>query len=79
MRQTLQFRLSAGLVLVIVLLGLAAGIFSYYSAFGEAIELKDDQLRQIALLIKRSHLQIMGQESHPSEQAPDPDTLIVVQ
>ena len=78
-RQTLQFRLSAWLSSVILLVALAAGIFSFYSAFQEAIELQDDQLRQIAHLINRHHLPLVGEESINAEQDADPESHIVVQ
>lgn len=54
--RSLQFRLSAWLCLVILAIAVAAGIFSYLSAFQEAIELQDDQLRQMAALIHRQQL-----------------------
>lgn len=54
----MQFRLSAWLSGVIVLIAVAAGMFSYYSAFEEANELQDDQLVQVAGLVNRQVLPV---------------------
>lgn len=51
MTQSLQFKLSVWIAGVILGIALAAGIFSFTSAFSEANELQDDQLRQVAALI----------------------------
>jgi two-component system, OmpR family, sensor kinase len=48
---SLQFRLSAGLSLAILAVAIIAGIASFVLAFNEAIELQDDQLRQIAAIV----------------------------
>jgi two-component system, OmpR family, sensor kinase len=53
---SLQFRLSLWLSLAVIALAAAAGCLSFFSAFDEAIELQDDQLRQIAALIQHQHL-----------------------
>ncbi|MEZ5726590.1 MAG: ATP-binding protein [Burkholderiaceae bacterium] len=47
---SLQFRLSFALALAILVVALVAGGFSFVSAFGEAHELQDDMLRQVAAL-----------------------------
>lgn len=79
MSQSLQFRLSAWLALVILLVALATGVISFLSAFQEAIELQDDQLRQAAALIRRQGLQIAPPEL-PGEAADvDPEERLVVQ
>ena len=46
--RSLQFRLFLWLSLAIVLVAVPAGFLSYSYAFREAIELQDDQLRQMA-------------------------------
>jgi two-component system, OmpR family, sensor kinase len=56
MSRSLQFRLSLWLSLTIVLVAVAAGFLSFSSAFNEAIELQDDQLRQTAGLAAASAL-----------------------
>jgi two-component system, OmpR family, sensor kinase len=68
MRQSLQFRLSIWLSLTIVLVAAAAGFLSFASAFDEAIELQDDQLRQTAALLQRQLL-----SAPPTEVAGPPD------
>jgi two-component system, OmpR family, sensor kinase len=68
MRQSLQFRLSLWLSLTIVLVAAAAGFLSFASAFNEAIELQDDQLRQTAALLQRQLL-----SAPPTEVAGPPD------
>jgi len=55
-RSSLQFRLSVWLSLAIIVLAVVAGVISFTSAFNEAIELQDDQLRQVAALIQNQHL-----------------------
>lgn len=52
-RQSLQLRLSASLSIAIMVVAISAGIFSFFSAYEEAIELQDEQLRQMAALIAR--------------------------
>ncbi|MGV8893671.1 MAG: ATP-binding protein [Burkholderiaceae bacterium] len=79
MRQSLQFRLSAWLSLVILAVALAAGIFSFVSIFQDTIELQDDQLRQMAALVNRQHLPVTY--AGPSKNAPDtdPESRVAVQ
>ena len=67
-RRSLQFRLSLWLSLTIILVAAAAGFLSFTSAFDEAIELQDDQLRQTAALLQRQLL-----SSPPTEVAGPPD------
>ncbi|MDR3452299.1 MAG: ATP-binding protein [Rhodoferax sp.] len=78
LRQSLQFRLSAWLCLVILAIAVAAGVFSYLSAFQEAIELQDDQLRQMAALIQRQQLPVTS--APPADPLDgDPQSRVVVQ
>lgn len=51
MRGSLQLQLFLGLSLAILAAAMASGVLSYRHAFGEAIELQDDQLRQTAALL----------------------------
>ena len=78
-RQSLQFRLSAWLSLVILVVATAAGVFSFVSAFQEAIELQDDQLRQMAALINRQHLPVTHTKSQENVPDFDPESRVVVQ
>ena len=79
MSHSLQYRLSAWLALVILLVALATGIISFLSAFQEAIELQDDQLRQTAALIHRQRLQVTPPESPGAVPDVDPENRVVVQ
>ncbi len=77
--QSLQLRLSFWLAIFILGIALAAGLFSFSSAFHEANELQDDQLRQMAALLHRYPLPI---SQAPLQQDPphiDPESQIVVQ
>lgn len=78
-KRSLQFRLSAWLSLVILAVALAAGVFSFASAFQEAIELQDDQLRQMAALINRQHLPVTHTASQEGVPDSDPEARVVVQ
>ena len=77
--RSLQFRLSAWLSLIILVVALAAGIFSFVSAYQEAIELQDDQLRQMAALINRQHLPATLTVSKDDAPDSDPESHVVVQ
>ena len=88
-KQSLQFKLSAWLSIIVLIVALGAGWFSYMTAYSDAIEAQDDQLRQIAALIKRhrlytnmnSLLAINADASGTASDDPeaDPDARIVVQ
>lgn len=54
--RSLQFRLSLFLALAILVAAIAAGAFAWRDAYGEAHELQDDVLRQIATLMDRQRL-----------------------
>ena len=56
LKQSMQFRLSAWLSLVILCMAVVAGAFSFFAAFDEANELQDEQLTQIASLVNRQVL-----------------------
>lgn len=71
-RQSLQLRLSASLSIAIIVVAVAAGIFSFVSAFEEAIELQDEQLRQMAVLIARQDTPLRFAKS--PKQGPDVDS-----
>jgi two-component system, OmpR family, sensor kinase len=76
---SLQFRLAAALSAVIITLALGAGAFSFWTAFEEANELQDDQLRQMAALIDRHEVPVAQLQPGASEQGADPDLEFVVQ
>ena len=78
-RQSLQFRLSAWLSLVILVVAVMGGVFSFVVAFQEAIELQDDQLRQMAALIVRQNLPVKRAASQEDGRDADPEFHVVVQ
>ena len=79
MSQSLQFKLSAWLVISIVAMALAAGIFSYFSSFQWALEFQDDQLRQVAALINLHNLPIEPAKVREPVPGTDPDSELIVQ
>lgn len=66
--RSLEFRLFLWLTLAIVVIAAPAGFLSYSHAFGEAIELQDDQLRQMVAWLQRQHF-----SAPPIEVAGPPD------
>jgi two-component system OmpR family sensor kinase len=77
--QSLQFRLSAWLSLVILAIALAAGAFSFVSAFQEAIEFQDDQLRQVAALVNRHDLPMTQARARERVPGTDAESRVIVQ
>jgi two-component system OmpR family sensor kinase len=76
MSRSLQFRLSLWLSLTIVLVAVAAGFLSASSAFNEAIELQDDQLRQTAAWLQRQHFSTLPIEVAGPPEA-DPESRLI--
>lgn len=68
---SLRFRLSIWLSCAIALIAAAAGVFSFVSAFNEAHEMQDNQLRQTAYLISR--LDAVPSSPQARERAGDAD------
>ena len=79
MRQSLQFRLSLWLSLVILVVALVAGALSFAQAFREAIESQDGQLGQIAALLERQRLAPVPALTVGKPPDDDADARIVVQ
>ena len=79
MRQSLQFRLSASLSLLVVAMALISGAVSFVLAFQDAIELQDNQLREVAALIFRQNLPLaLGVSNHGVADV-DPEARVIVQ
>ncbi|AXI04140.1 ATP-binding protein [Aquirhabdus parva] len=78
-RQSLQFKLSMRLSVVILLTALIAGILSFVSAFREANELQDDQLKQVAELINHHHFSLSVTDAQDGVPDIDPESRVVVQ
>lgn len=76
---SLQFRLSIGTAIAILAVALIAGLFSYWWAFEEAIELQDEQLIRLVELV--NHQQIVQPDADtPIEiSRVDPESHFVVQ
>jgi two-component system OmpR family sensor kinase len=76
---SLRTRLSAWLGLAIVIGAIAAGTSAYNAAYGDALELQDDQLRQLAVLIARYDQPKSGFSFAGNAGGIDPETQFVVQ
>lgn len=63
MIRSLRGRLFAGLTAIILLTGIAGGLFAHHWAFDEAIEMRDSVLIQIAALVQSANL-TGGRELH---------------
>ncbi|MFT0546210.1 ATP-binding protein [Allopusillimonas ginsengisoli] len=77
--QSIQLRLSVWLSAAILVIALAAGIFSFAAAFQEANELQDDQLGQLAALIHRYRLPVSHAPIPEDIPNTDLESLIIVQ
>ncbi|MDB5731013.1 MAG: two-component sensor histidine kinase [Variovorax sp.] len=77
--RSLQFRLSAWLSSAILAVAVAAGVLSFAGAYGEAIEMQDDQLRQIAALLQRQQLPGAPAARRVEGVVADPESRVVVQ
>ncbi|WP_166365605.1 ATP-binding protein [Pseudomonas akapageensis] len=53
---SVQFRLSVTLSLAILIVAVLAGVFAFVSALGEAHEMQDESLRQVAVLFDRQQM-----------------------
>lgn len=76
---SLQLRLAAALSALVIALALGAGAFSFWTAFEEANELQDDQLRQMAALIDQHEVPVESLHPGVPERGVDPDLQFVVQ
>lgn len=79
LNESVQLKLSASLMLAIVVVAIVAGIFSFITAFEEAQELQDDTLRQVASLLDRQHLAMAAQDAPPTRKAGNEDSRVIVQ
>jgi two-component system OmpR family sensor kinase len=76
---SLQLRLSIWLSLVILAGAVGGGSYSFVAAFEEAIELQDDQLREMATLIDRQQLVVPHAGTDAYGRHADPESHIAVQ
>lgn len=77
--RSLQFRLSLWLSLVILAMAVPAGVFSFYSAFHDANDLQDDQLRQVAALVLSRDLPPATPDRHAIGKMKDEESKVIVQ
>jgi len=76
---SLQFRLSLWLSLLILGVAFCAGVFSLVSAFDEANDLQDDQLKQVAALIRHYHIPAMRAPTQENVPGTDTESQVVIQ
>ncbi len=76
---SVRFRLSFSLSVTIIAVAIAAGIFSFLSAFDEAQELQDDMLHQIAILVDQQRLSWTPAATGPRIENADDDSTVYVQ
>ncbi len=76
---SLQTRLSLWLGAAIVVGALLAAVATYYAAYANAIELQDDQLRQLAVLVSRYEQHEAGLRFAGKTRRRDPETQFVVE
>lgn len=76
---SLQFKLSLMLSLAILVIAVAAGLFSFHAAYGEAHELQDDVLRQVAALLQRRGLSPDDPGAADQRRSDDEESRVIVQ
>lgn len=76
---SIQLKLSASLMLTIVLVAIVAGIFSFVTAFEEAHEMQDDTLRQVAALFDRQQFVFAPQDARRTIRAGDEESRVIVE
>jgi two-component system, OmpR family, sensor kinase len=79
MTRSLQFRLSAWLSALIVLIATVGGVIAFKTAFHEANELQDGQLLQIVALLTPRTLDVMEREAAEKVVGADPESKLVIQ
>ncbi|NIE73684.1 HAMP domain-containing histidine kinase [Pantoea sp. Ap-967] len=77
--QSLQLRLSLALSLAILLVASLSALFSYLTAYDEALALQDNSLRQVAALYTRQGLQFHYPSAPLQSTGDDEETRIVIQ
>jgi two-component system OmpR family sensor kinase len=79
MTRSLQFRLSAWLSALIVVIAAAGGVIAFKTALHEANELQDGQLKQIAALVTPRTLAVMRREALAKVDGADAESKLVIQ
>lgn len=79
LNESIQLKLSFSLSLVILVIAVVAGIFSFVSAFDEAHELQDNTLRQIAALFVRQNVALAQFGGDGRAKGSDEESRVIVQ
>ncbi|GGP22691.1 sensor histidine kinase [Silvimonas iriomotensis] len=79
LKNSLRTRLSFWLSVVIVLIAIIAGTFAFFNAQGEANELQDETLRQVASLFDEHHLPLPPSGTPRVLSEEEEDARVVVQ
>lgn len=79
MTRSLQFRLSAWLSVLIAGIAVIAGVIAFKTAFHEANELQDGQLKQVAALVTLRSLDVMEREALENVPGADRESKLVVE
>ncbi|QRX84403.1 ATP-binding protein [Glaciimonas sp. PAMC28666] len=79
LNRSLQFRLSLWLSLTILVMAILAGVFSFISAFREANDLQDDQLRQVAALVDSRGLPLVTPTPASVGPIMDEESRVIIQ
>lgn len=79
LNESVQLKLSLTISAAILVVAVVAGIFSFVSAFDEAIELQDDVLRQVATLMDRQHLSSELPRNGGRAKGSDEESRVIVQ
>lgn len=79
LNESVQLKLSFSLSLVILVIALVAGVFSFLSAFDEAHEMQDDMLRQVAALFDQHHLPLAHLGDDGRTKGSDEESRVIVQ
>jgi len=79
LKESVQFKLSFTLSLVILVVAIVAGAFSFMSAFDEAHELQDDVLRQVAQLMDQQGLSLVPPTTGAHLKDTDEESRVIVQ
>jgi len=76
---SLQFRLSVMLSVTILVIAVAAGLFSFTASYAEAHELQDDVLRQVAALLHRRGLSSDDPGAADPNRSDNEESRVIVQ
>ena len=79
LNDSVQLKLSFSLSVVILVIAVVAGMFSFISAFDEAHELQDDMLRQVALLFDQQQLPLARSGDDGRAKDGDQESRVIVQ